>query len=68
MNSLGFKVGGLAGSAVLVGVASGLVAWYLENALSSQINAKPWLLPVLGGLAGAGATVAVVVLKTNLMQ
>jgi hypothetical protein len=46
---------GVAGPVVLIGAGAGLAAWWLEDAVKSQINSKPWFFPVVASLAGMGA-------------
>lgn len=43
------------GTGAFVGLGAGLLTWMLEDAISTQIQEKQWVLPVLGGLGAAGA-------------
>jgi len=67
-SSLYFKIGGLAGASIIGGLASGLIVWWVEESIQNEIGARPWLLPLLGGFAGAGAIVAIVTVKTTLLS
>jgi hypothetical protein len=60
-----FTLGTTIGASIAVGAASGLVVWAMEEAVSNEINKRPYLLPILGGLAGIGGTVAFIGLKTS---
>jgi hypothetical protein len=48
------KIGAYVSGPVLLGVAGGLALWFVEDAVKDQIDDKPWLLPVIGGVAIGG--------------
>lgn len=41
---------------VAVGLGAGVLGYFGEEALVNEINTKKWILPLLAGLAAAGAT------------
>lgn len=47
------RIGGISGVAVLGGIGSGLLIWWAEDSVKNEIQDKPWLLPLVGGVAGA---------------
>lgn len=51
-----YKIAGLGAGSVVIGVGSGLAAWWLEEAIDNQIRQMPWLLPVLVGTAAMGVS------------
>jgi hypothetical protein len=46
---------GIGAPVVLMGAGAALATWFLEDAVKDQIGSKPWLLPVVAGVAGMGA-------------
>jgi hypothetical protein len=38
-----------------VGVGGGLLAYFLQESISREMQDKPWILPLLAGFASAGA-------------
>ena len=49
-------LGGTAVTPMIVGTAAGLGAWWLQDAIAQQIQAKNWLIPVVAGVGGFGVT------------
>lgn len=49
-----YKIAGIGGGSLTLGVVSGLATWWAQEAVDSQIRDKPWLLPLLVGVAGTG--------------
>lgn len=52
-----FQIGGYTFGLLAVGVAGGLVTWWLEDALITALSQKKWILPILGAFAAMGASV-----------
>lgn len=52
LNSI--RIAGIGGGSLAIGAASGLAAWWAQDAVDSQIRDKPWLIPVLVGVAATG--------------
>lgn len=50
----GVLIGGFVTAPVLAGVGGGLAAWWAEDAIATQIQQKPWLIPIASGLACMG--------------
>jgi hypothetical protein len=48
------KIGGIAAGALLVGTGAGLGLWWFEEAVQNETRARPWLIPVVGGIAATG--------------
>jgi hypothetical protein len=50
----GVLIGGFITAPVIAGVGGGLLAWWAEDAIATQIESKPWLIPIAAGLATLG--------------
>lgn len=50
-NVLGVHIG----TGALIGAGAGLLTWFLQDAIASQINDKKWVLPVIGAFSATGA-------------
>lgn len=55
-NVLGFHIG----TGAAIGLGAGLLTWFLEDAIATQINDKKWVLPVIGAFTAAGAYFVIV--------
>jgi hypothetical protein len=55
-NVLGIHIG----TGAAIGVGAGLLTWFLQDAIASQINDKKWVLPVIGAFTATGAYAFVV--------
>lgn len=51
------QIAGIGGGSLAIGAAAGLAAWWAQDAVQSQINSKPWLIPVLVGVAATGVSI-----------
>jgi hypothetical protein len=52
----GMRLAGMGVGTVVIGTAAGLGTWWMQDAIDTQIKDKPWLLPLLAGFAGVGAS------------
>jgi len=47
-------IGGYAGGIIGIGVFSGLLTWFFQDALVKEVNKRNWVLPLTGSFAGVG--------------